>query len=173
MGSQTNGLDHLRQRLISPPHKYLHNESKNLYQHMLHISTDPADLDIAMIHRFLSEESTWAKGISRELVETSIANSLNFGGVVDGVQVAFARVVTDRATFAYLVDVFVLPAHRGQGHSRALMAAVMQHPELQGLRRFLLATSSAHGLYERFGFTAPVKPHTLMERYVPDAYSKP
>jgi len=137
----------------------------------LDISTDPARLDVDLIHRFLSEQSTWAQGIPRATVERSIAHSLCFGGYLDGAQVAFARVVTDRATFAYLVDVFVLPRQRGRGHSKALMAAVLAHPELQGLRRFSLATSTAHGLYAQFGFTAPARPQTLMERLRPDAYA--
>ena len=85
-------------------------------------------------------------------------------------QVAFARVISDYATFANLVDVFVLPTHRGKGYSKALMAAVFGHPQLQGLRRFALATSDAHGLYAQFGFTAPRRPETLMERYVADIY---
>ena len=139
----------------------------------LRISTDPAELDLAVIHRFLSQESTWARDIPLATVREAVANSLNFGGFApDGSQVAFARVVTDYATFAYLVDVFVLAPHRGRGHSRALVSAVMNHPRLQGLRRFMLATSTAHGLYARFGFTPPVKPQTLMERYEPDVYQR-
>lgn len=137
---------------------------------MLRVSTDPSELDIALIHRFLSEQSTWARGISRALVERAIANSLCFGGFVDGRQTTFARVITDCATFANLVDVFVLPGHRGQGHSKALMDAVLSHPQLQGLRRFTLATGDTHGLYARFGFAAPTRPQTLMERYFPDLY---
>lgn len=134
------------------------------------ISTDIERLDVALIHRFLSEESAWARGIPLETVRESIAHSLNFGGYVDGRQVAFARVISDYATFAYLVDVFVLPEHRGRGHSKRLMDAVIAHPRLQGLRRFMLATSTAHGLYAQFGFTPPAKPQSLMERYVPDLY---
>lgn len=136
----------------------------------LRISTDIHDQDVALIHRFLSEESAWARQIPFETVRTSVENSLNFGGFVGAAQVAYARVISDCATFAYLVDVFVLPQHRGKGYSAALMAAVMSHPRLQGLRRFMLATSTAHGLYEKFGFASPAKPQTLMERFVPDAY---
>lgn len=138
----------------------------------LRISTEPDELDVGRIHRFLSEESYWAKGIPRETVERSMRHSLCFGGYVDGRQVAFARVISDYATFAYLGDVFVLPAHRGRGYSKALMQAVMAHPQLQGLRRFMLATSDAHALYAQFGFTAPQTPQALMERYSPDVYQK-
>lgn len=136
----------------------------------LHVSTDLSRLDVSMIYRFLSEESSWAVGIGRDVVERAIDNSLCFGGYVDGRQVAFARVVTDYATFANLVDVFVLPGFRGRGYGIALIQAVMDHPSLQGLRRFTLATADAHGLYQRFGFTAPTRPELLMERYFPKLY---
>jgi len=138
----------------------------------LQITTDKDSLDIGLIHRFLSSEAYWSRGIPRATVERAIAGSLCFGGYLDGCQVAFARVVTDGATFGYLADVFVLPEHRGQGHSRALMAKVMAHPQLQGLRRFSLATSDAHGLYAGFGFAAPVRPETLMEKLDPDVYTR-
>lgn len=134
------------------------------------ISTDRRRLDVGMIYRFLSEQSTWAVGISRDIVERSIDNSLCFGGFVDGRQVAFARVVTDYATFGNMVDVFVLPEYRGRGYSKRLVQAIVDHPSLQGLRRFMLATSNAHGLYARFGFNVPEKPDTLMERYFPNIY---
>lgn len=136
----------------------------------LEISTDLARLNIAMIVRFLSEESTWAVGIGRDVVERAIDNSLCFGGYLDGRQVAFARVVTDYATFANMVDVFVLPDYRGHGHGKALVAAMMAHPSLQNLRRFTLATSDAHDLYRRFGFTTPSRPELLMEKYFPKIY---
>jgi GNAT superfamily N-acetyltransferase len=138
----------------------------------LRISTAIEDLDVPLIHRFLAEESAWARQIPIETVRTSIDNSLNFGGFLGDAQVAFARVVSDYATFAYLVDVFVLKAHRGNGYSEAMVAAVMAHPQLQGLRRFMLATGDAHGLYAKFGFTPPSRPQTLMEKYVPDAYAR-
>jgi len=137
----------------------------------LHISCDQAELDIPLIHRFLSERSYWARGIPLEAVRKSIRNSLCFGGYLEGGQVAFARVISDYATFANLVDVFVLPEHRGQGLGKQLMEAVTTHPKLQGLRRFMLATSDAHGLYAQFGFTSPRNPETLMERYTPSPYS--
>lgn len=137
----------------------------------LQVSTDRDRLDIGMVHRFLATEAYWSRGIPRATVERAINGSLCFGGYLDGEQVAFARVVTDQATFAYLADVFVLPAHRGQGYSKALVAAVMAHPSLQGLRRFMLATWDAHGLYARHGFAAPARPDRLMERLQVDIYS--
>ena len=136
----------------------------------LQISTDRSELDISMIYRFLSEQSTWAVGISRAIVERAIDNSLCFGGFVDGRQVAFCRVVTDFATFGNLVDMFVLPEYRGRGYARELMKAVLEHPSLQGLRRLTLATGDAHALYAEFGFTPPLRPDTLMERYFPNIY---
>jgi predicted GNAT family N-acyltransferase len=125
----------------------------------LRISTNLAELDIAMIHRFLAEESYWAKGLSRPLLEQAIAHSMCFGGFVADAQVAFARVVTDHATFAHLKDVFVLPAFRGQGYGVALIEAIISHPELQVVT-MTLATKDAHELYRRFGFG----PHTHPER---------
>jgi len=137
----------------------------------LRISTDRDELDVDMIHRFLSQEAYWSRGIPRETVERAIAGSLCFGGYLDGGgQVAFARVTTDGATFGYLADVFVLPAWRGRGYSKQLVAAVLAHPQLQGLRRLMLATSDAHGLYAQFGFRAPARPQTLMEILRPDIY---
>jgi GNAT superfamily N-acetyltransferase len=135
------------------------------------VTTDRSELDLALIHQFLSEQTYWAKGISLALVRQSVANSLCFGGFVGEAQVAFARVISDYTTFGNLVDVFVLPAHRGQGYGKALMDAVFAHPRLQGLRRFTLATADAHGLYARYGFSAPLNPQSLMERYLPDVYS--
>jgi GNAT superfamily N-acetyltransferase len=134
------------------------------------ISTDRTRLDVDLIYRFLSEQSTWAVGISRPVVERSIENSLCFAGFVDGRQVAFARVITDYATFANMVDVFVVPEYRGRGYSKRLVQTIIDHPSLQRLRRFTLATSDAHSLYSRFGFTSPTKPETLMERYFPNIY---
>ena len=136
----------------------------------LRISTAVEQQDIAVIHRFLANESAWARGIPIQLVRESLKNSLNFGLFLQDNQVAYARVVSDYCTFAYLVDVFVLQEHRGKGYSSMLMEAIVSHPRLQGLRRFMLATSSAHGLYAKYGFAAPAKPHALMERFVPNAY---
>ena len=137
---------------------------------VLQITTDHAALDVDLIHRYLHDHSYWARGIPRADVEQAIKHSLCFGGFVDGRQVAFARMVTDRATFAYLADVFVLPEWRGRGYSKQLVAAVLAHPELQGLRRIMLATRDAHGLYAAFGFASPAMPETLMERRDPDVY---
>lgn len=136
----------------------------------MEISNDKTRLDIALIHQFLSEQSTWALHIPRALVETSIQHSLCFGGYEDGKQIAFARVVSDYATFAYLMDVFVLPKHQGRGLSRQLIQNVMDHPQLQGLRRFLLASSNARGLYQKWGFQALGKPEIMMEINHPDIY---
>jgi len=130
----------------------------------LRISTDKGELDVPLIHRFLSTGAYWSPGVARETVERAIAGSLCFGGYLDGAgQVAFAWGITDAATFAYLADVCVLPAHRGRGHAVQLMDAVVAHPQLQGLRRFMLATLDAHGLYARYGFVAPARPERLME----------
>lgn len=138
----------------------------------LRIDTSREALDRDMIHAFLAEQAYWSRGIPRDTVERAIEGSLCFGGYLDGRQVAFARVVTDGATFGYLADVFVLPAFRGQGHAKALIAAVMAHPQLQGLRRFSLATLDAHALYAGFGFSAPARPQTLMEKLDPDVYTR-
>jgi GNAT superfamily N-acetyltransferase len=126
------------------------------------VSTDPARLDLDLIHGFLTN-CYWAKGIPREVVARSIEHSLCFG-VYDGsgAQVGFARVVSDFATVAYLGDVFVLESHRGRGLSKWLMECIVRHPVLQNLRRWILLTRDAHGLYAQFGFT-PVK---LSERYM-------
>jgi GNAT superfamily N-acetyltransferase len=137
----------------------------------LRISTHQTELDIPLIHRFLAEQSTWAKKIPLTTLERAIKNSLCFGGFIDSSQVAFARVTTDYATFANLVDVFVLPEHRGNGYSKTMMETIIAHPGLQSLRRFTLATSDAHALYAQFGFTAPLRPQSLMERYFPDLYT--
>lgn len=136
------------------------------------ISNDQARLQIDVIHRFLSRQSTWAIGIPREVVERSIVNSLCFGGYENNQQIAFARVVSDYASFAYLMDVFVLPEHRGRGLSLQLMRAVIAHPQLQGLRRFMLASSNARGLYQHFGFRQLANPDIMMEINVPDIYTK-
>ncbi len=116
------------------------------------ISAERRLLDVLMIHRFLSEEAYWSKNIPLDVVQRSIDHSACFGVYLDGQQVGFARVVTDYATFAYLADVFVLPDYRGRGLSKQLMAYIMAYPALQGLRRWMLITFDAHGLYEQFGF---------------------
>lgn len=116
------------------------------------ISCDPARLDLEVIHDFLSGESYWAQGRSRERVERSVANSLSFGLYKGGAQVGFARVVTDYATFAWLADVFVLDSERGRGLGVWLVETIVSHPQLEGMRRWLLATRDAQELYRRFGF---------------------
>jgi GNAT superfamily N-acetyltransferase len=119
------------------------------------ISTDRGSLDVDRIHRFLSTEAYWSPGVAREVVERSIENSLCFGVYAPGgEQVGFARAVTDRATFAWLADVYVESEHRGRGLGKRLVAEVLEHPELQGLRRWMLGTADAHDLYRRFGFDA-------------------
>jgi GNAT superfamily N-acetyltransferase len=134
------------------------------------VSDDPAKLDPVAIHAFLTR-SYWASHIPLDVVERSLAHSLCFG-LYDpaGAQVGCARVVTDRATFAYLCDVYVLEAHRGRGLSKFLMRCVLAHPDLQGLRRFMLATADAHGLYRQFGFETPQRPERVMEKLDPEAY---
>jgi GNAT superfamily N-acetyltransferase len=127
------------------------------------ISTDPARLDHDLVHRFLSREAYWARGIPRDVVDRCIEHSLCFGVYRGAEQVGFARVVTDRAAIAYLGDVFVVPGHRGRGLGKWLVEAVMAHPDLRGLRRFMLGTEDAHSLYERFGFRALAHPERMME----------
>jgi GNAT superfamily N-acetyltransferase len=123
------------------------------------VSTDPVRLDVARIHCFL-ESAYWSTGIPRDVVERSIANSLPFGLYApSGRQAGFARVVTDRATFAYLGDVYVEMPHRGRGLGKFLVSCVLAHPDLQGLRRWALATADAHDLYARYGFRPPANPH--------------
>jgi GNAT superfamily N-acetyltransferase len=118
----------------------------------IEISTDAARLDVDLVQRFLSEESYWARGRTREAVERSIENSVCFGAYTGGEQVGFARVVTDRATFAWLADVFVVPGHQGRGIGKGLVEAALEHPELRSIPRWLLGTADAHELYRRFGF---------------------
>ncbi len=128
------------------------------------IDTDPARLDLDVTYKFLSEEAYWSPGVSREIVEKAIANSMVFGAYRDGAQVGLARVVTDRATFAWICDVFVLPEHRGHGLGKWLMECITSHPELRDLRRLMLATRDAHGLYAQYGFTALEDPTRFMIR---------
>jgi len=134
------------------------------------ISTDAHRLNIAAIHNFLAEESYWSPGIPRSTVERAIQNSLCFGVYFRTEQVGFARVVTDRATFALLADVFILSKHRGKGLSKRLMRCVVEHEDLQGLRRLLLLTSDAHGLYRQFGFKELGDPSRFMEILRQDIY---
>ena len=134
------------------------------------ISTDPARIDLDVVYEFLTN-CYWAKGIPRDVVARSIEHSLCFGIYHgSGEQVGFARVISDFATIAYLGDVFVLEAHRGQGLSKWLMECIMQHPALQGLRRWILLTRDAHGLYSQFGFTPLKSAELYLELHRPDVY---
>jgi GNAT superfamily N-acetyltransferase len=135
------------------------------------ISTDPSRLQLEAIHAYLVR-SYWSPGIPKPVVACAIANSMCFGLYLGSEQVGFARVITDRATFAYLADVYVLEAHRGQGLSRRLVEQIQAHPDLQGLRRFLLATADAQGLYAQFGFKPLSAPDRMMEIRDPDPYGQ-
>ena len=128
------------------------------------VTTDPARLDLATIHDFLSGSSYWAKGIPRDVMERSIRHSICFGAFDGGRQVGFARVISDRATFAYVCDVFVLDRDRGRGVGKRIMACITSHPELQNLRLWTLFTRDAHGLYRQHGFRDARYPDRLMER---------
>ena len=133
------------------------------------ISSDPALLNLDVIHSFIAQ-SYWAKDIPKPLVERMIRNSLCWGVYQSAEQVGFARVITDKATFAYLADVFILPEHRGNGLSKALVATILAHPDLQGLRRWMLVTADAQSLYEPFGFKVVPHPERHMEIHRPGMY---
>lgn len=140
------------------------------------ISTDKAKLDTGLIHHYLSTESYWAKNIPLTVVQQSIEGSFCFGvykkesnGLLT--QIGFARVITDYTTFGYLADVFILDNYRGRGISKWLMHEIMNHPQLQGFRRWMLATSDAHGLYAQLGFTPLANPDRIMEIVTPNIYS--
>ena len=136
---------------------------------MVEISTDPTRIDIDAVHAYLTR-AYWCEGISKDLLAKAIAGSLCFA-LFDGKrQIGFARVVTDRATFAYLCDVYVLEEYAGQGLGKRLMQEVQSHPDLQGLRRFVLVTRDAHGLYKQFGFEPLKNPTTYMEIHHPKIY---
>ncbi len=136
------------------------------------VSDDKVKLDIALIHEFLSAKSYWAKNIPLDLVKRSIENSMCFGVYSDtNAQIAFARVITDYATFAYLADVFVIESERGEGISKELMRYIMNHEQLQGLRRWVLATRDAQGLYAQFGFEQLPNPQNFMTIAKPEMYS--
>lgn len=136
------------------------------------VTTERACIDLDAVHRFLSDESYWARNISREVVERSIRHSLCFVILHGDALAGFARVTSDCATVAYLGDVFVLPAHRGRGLSKWLMQCITSHPELQGLRRWMLATADTHRLYAQFGFTPIKTPERWMERHDPGVYTR-
>lgn len=127
------------------------------------ISTNKDELDIALIHRFLSEESYWKKGVSFETVHRSLMHSMCFGGFIGKQQIAFGRVITDHADFGYIRDIFVLREHRGKGYGKLIVQEMLSHPELQGVN-FMLGTEDAHSLYQQYGFTAVPNPERLMRR---------
>jgi GNAT superfamily N-acetyltransferase len=137
------------------------------------INTSRKKLDLDVITKFLNESSYWAGGRSRQTVERSIRNSLNFGIYKGAQQVGFARVITDYATFAWVADVFVLDGERGRGLSKWLMDVMIAHPKLQKFRRWVLATKDAHGLYRKYGFTELKKPERWMERHDPSTEESP
>jgi N-acetylglutamate synthase-like GNAT family acetyltransferase len=137
------------------------------------ISTDDSLLDIRVIHDFISRESYWGQGRAIAVVQRALDHSLNFGLYKDRQQIGFARVVTDYATFAWVADVFVLPAYRGRGLSKWLMTVILSHSDLQGFRRWVLATKDAHGLYARFGFIPLHRPERWLERPDPNMQESP
>lgn len=143
------------------------------HQNNYTISTNPALIQVEVVHQYLSQESYWAKNIPLAVVEKSIEGSLCFGVYENGHQIGFARLITDKATFAYLADVFILADHRGKGLSKWLMATIHDHPELQGLRRWLLGTRDAHTLYEQFGWTrfGEEQMHRFMQLHNPNTYN--
>jgi N-acetylglutamate synthase-like GNAT family acetyltransferase len=134
------------------------------------ITTDRSKMDVVAIHEFLSTQSGWSLGISLERVQDSIDYSLNFGLFCAGKQIGFARVISDFSTIAYLGDVYVLEEYRGRGLSSRLMDVVMGHPQLQGLRRWILLTSTADWLYHKYGFEKLAKPELYMEKFNPHVY---
>jgi GNAT superfamily N-acetyltransferase len=144
-----------------------HSWSKGDYE----ISTDPARVDLSVVHEFLTN-CYWARGIPADTFRRSIENSICFGVYHGSLQVGFARIISDCATFAYLADVFVLPLYRGRGLSLWLMECILRHPDLQGLRRWMLGTQDAHKLYARHGFTAVGHPEIWMEIHRADVYAK-
>jgi len=137
---------------------------------MYTIDTDKARLDIDLIHGYLAREAYWTKNIPKPLLVRAIEHSLCFGAYDERQQVGFARVISDFAVFAYIGDVFVLPEHRGRGVSKRIMQAIMEHPSLQGLRRWSLVTRDAHGLYRQFGFQELADPARHMEKVVVNPY---
>lgn len=134
------------------------------------ITTDRSRIDLDYVHNYLSKKSYWAKGISQHLVEKSVENSLCFSVFSNEKQIGFGRVVTDYATFAYLCDVFIDEDFQGKGFSKKLMESIMAHPDLQSIRRWMLMTWSAQGLYKQFGFSIAARPDRVMEISSPNMY---
>jgi len=135
------------------------------------VTTDVARFDVTAIHAYLSQESYWARNISFDLVEKSVENSLSFGLLDAGKQIGFARVVTDRATYAYVMDVYVLQSHRRRGLATWMIKCVLAHPDLQGLRKLSLSTRDMHALYRKFGFSGLEHPDRAMELRVVRRYA--
>lgn len=154
-------------QLLHPMTHHTNDGSPNEFE----ITSDRSRMDITVVHGYLTR-SYWAEGIDVDTVRRSIAHSLCFGAFLGARQVAFARVISDHATFAYLADVFVLEEYRGRGISKRLMEAIVAHPELQGLRRWVLATRDAHDLYRQYGFTSLAAPDRFMERHDRDVYRR-
>jgi len=144
--------------------KKITNQGKNFL-----ISDDKASLQLNVIHGYLTG-SYWSEGISKKLVATAISNSMCFGLYLNDRQIGFARVITDKAVFAYLADVFILPEYANRGLGTTLINFIMQHKDLQGLRRFMLCTLDAHGLYKKFAFTAVDSPQSMMQISKPGLY---
>jgi GNAT superfamily N-acetyltransferase len=136
------------------------------------VSTDKSKLDAQAIQDFLANESYWAQNIPVSVVKKTLEGSLCFGVYHEDKQIGFARVVTDKVAFAYLADVYILVPHRGKGLSKFLMRTIMAHPDLQGLRRWMLATTDAHQLYRQFGFTDITNPEKFMQIHNPGVYTK-
>lgn len=145
---------------------------KKLGQARYEIDTDRARLDFRVMHGFLAT-SHWARGIPLAVLEHAVQHSLPFGLYKGRKQIGFARVVTDHATFAYLADVFVLPEHQGRGLAKWLLEGILAHPGLQGMRRWLLGTTYAHGLYRKLGFAEPAGPFSFLERLDHEVYASP
>ena len=137
------------------------------------IDTNRNRLDVDLIHAFLNEKSYWANGRSKKTIERSIRNSVSFGIYTGGRQIGFGRVITDFATFAWIADVFVIEEYRGKGLSKWLMEVMLNHPKLQGFRRWVLATKDAHDLYRRYGFQELKRPERWMERPDPATEESP
>ena len=138
----------------------------------IEITTDLSRIDLDRAHQWLSRKSYWAGQMPRSVFDQAVCGSLCFAALMNEATVGFARIISDRATFAYLSDVFVDPVHRGRGISKAMMAAIVAHPGLQDLRLWLLATADAHGLYARYGFTVPASPQRYMERRDAEVYAR-
>lgn len=138
----------------------------------IEITTDLSRIDLDAVHTWLAHKSYWAGQMPRAVFDRAVRGSLCFAAVSEGATLGFARVISDRATFAYVADVFVDPAHRGTGIGKAIMAVIMLHPELRDLRLWVLVTADAHGLYARHGFKELAKPERYMERRDPEVYQR-